>query len=144
MWDNNIAIAGNVGRDPELRFLASGKAVANFSVAISGGKDRDGNERETTWIEVTCWDKLAENVSESLTKGMRVSVQGRIAEDKWETDSGEKRSKTKVIADDVAASLKWATVEVNRVERFSAEDGGTRAAATRRAPAPPHPDEEPF
>lgn len=115
-WDNTIAFVGNVGSDPDYKVTNSGAAVCSFRVAVPQGKDKD-----PAWVEVTCWETLAENVMESVTKGARVAVQGRLTEDRWEDkNTGDKRSKVKVIADDVALSLKWATGSVQRTERQDA------------------------
>jgi single-strand DNA-binding protein len=129
--DNSVTIAGNLGDDPELRFTPTGLAVAQFSVAVYGGKDKPSD-----WFDVTCWEKLAENVAESCVKGGRVTVYGRITQDRWEDkETGQKRSKVKIVADDVALSLKWDPAEARRVEREKPAD---RRAAVQ------HPDEEPF
>lgn len=130
-WDNTVGFVGNVGADPDIRFVSSGKAVCSLRVAIPQGKDK-----ESAWVEVTCWDTLAENVAESVRKGDRVAVQGRITEDKWEDkNTGDKRSKVKIIADDVALSLKYATGEARRTERSTAP--ATSGGGYRQ-------DEEPF
>ena len=123
--DNNVTISGNAGREPELRFTPSGQAVANFGVAVSRRwMNRQTNEWEeaTSWIDVTCWGQLAENVAESVGRGTRVTVAGRLDQRSWETDNGDKRSKVEIVADDVAVSLKWATASVQRNERRG--DGG--------------------
>ena len=112
--DNTITISGNLTRDPELKFLGSGRAVADLSVAVNR-KDKDGNE-STSFIDVTAWQTLAENVAESLTRGARVIVTGRLEQQTWEDKDGGKRSKLVLIADDVAPSLKWATAAVTKVE----------------------------
>ncbi len=122
--DNNVTISGNAGREPELRFTPSGQAVANFGVAVSRRwMNRQTNEWEeaTCWIDVTCWGQLAENVAESVGRGTRVTVAGRLDQRSWETDNGDKRSKVEIVADDVAISLKWATATAQRNERG---DGG--------------------
>lgn len=155
--DNNVTVSGNLGRDPELRFTPSGKAVASFSIAVYAGKDRDAD-----WFDVTVWngnyDLLAENVSESLSKGDRVTVSGRIVQDRWEDPDGQKRTKVKIVADDVSASMKRASLGIQRNERRSAPlDENERDAYADVPPAgygappptaPPggfdYPDEEPF
>lgn len=131
--DNTWSGSGNLGNDPDLRYTGSGLAVCSFSVAVYEGKDKP-----SSWYDVTCWDKLAENVAESVGKGDRVTIVGRLTQDKWETDSGEKRSKVKIIADDVSVSLKWATATVSRVERA---EGNTNRAPAKSRPAPV---DEPF
>ena len=124
--DNNVTISGNAGREPELRFTPSGQAVANFGVAVSRRwQNRQTNEWEeaTSWIDVTCWGQLAENVAESVGRGTRVTVAGRLDQRSWETDNGDKRSKVEIVADDVSISLKWATATPQRNER--SDSGGT-------------------
>lgn len=128
--DNTITISGNLTRDPELKFLGSGTAVADLSVAVNR-KDKDGNE-STSFIDVTAWQTLAENVAESLTRGARVIVTGRLEQQTWEDKDGGKRSKLVLIADDVAPSLKWATAAV------------TKGEATNRQPATVGASSDPF
>ena len=118
-FDNTVTVVGNITRDPELRFTPSGAAVANFGLAWNR-KGRDGEEI-VSFFDVTAWNQLAENASESLSKGMRVVVYGRLDQRSWESGEGERRSKVEIIADDIAPSLKWATAEVTRNER---RDGG--------------------
>ena len=114
-YDNSLTIIGNATRDPELRYTASGAAVCSFSVAWNR-KDQEGAD-VASFFDVTCWRDLAEHVSESVTKGMRVIVYGRIEQESWTTDDDEKRTKVKVIADDVAPSLKWVTVSATKAEK---------------------------
>jgi len=121
---NSCTLVGNVTRDPELRFTQAGLAVANFSIAVNR---RWQNQLTKEWDEkvsffdVTCWQQLAENVAESLTRGMRVVVAGRLEQRSWETDTGDKRNKIEIVADLVAPSLEWATVVVTKNEK---RDGG--------------------
>lgn len=153
--DNNVVITGNVTRDPELRFTPSGQAVANFSVAVNRRwQNRQTQEWEeaTSFFDVTCWAQLAENVSESLMRGTRVTVTGRLDQRSWETPEGDKRSKVEIVADDVAPSLKWATAQMTKNERrgggdFGGGGGGRPQAAPAPAPASSGSydlDEEPF
>ncbi len=150
-FDNTITVVGNITRDPELRFTPSGAAVANFGVAWNK-KGQDGKEDEVSFFDVTCWRNLAENVSESLTKGSRVVVYGRLEQRSWQTNDGDKRSKVEIIADDVAPSLKWASAEIRRNEfrgdGGNAGGGGGGGGAPRPAANQPPPaydmDEEPF
>ncbi len=144
-FDNNVVIVGNVTRDPELRFTPSGAAVCNFGIAWNQ-KDRDGNET-AHFFDVACWRQLAENVSESLSKGSRVVVYGRLDYRTWEGQGGEKRSKVEIVADEVSPSLRWASAEISRNER-SDSSGGSQGGGMRSVPStePPayNPDEEPF
>lgn len=135
--DNTVTVTGNAGAEPELRFTQSGLAVASFSIAVYEGKDKD-----SSWYDVTCWDQLAENATESIQKGTRVTVVGRLTQDKWETDDGQKRSKVKIIADDVSISLKWATAQPQRTERDEAKPAKKPAGKPR--PQRNYADEEPF
>ncbi len=112
MQSNTLTVVGNVGDDPELRFTSSGTALAKFSLAVYAGKDKD-----SAWFDVTVWGQLAENVAESVTKGQRVMVLGRLEQQRWETPQGDKRSKVAIVADDVGPSLQWATAQVAKVER---------------------------
>lgn len=141
MADCDLTIAGTLGRDPELRFTPGGQGLATFSVAVSRrwqDKDKEWQEK-TTWINVTAWGQLGENCASSLHKGSRVVCKGRLEEDEWEDkQTGEKRRAMKMIADEVAASLKWATVDIHRIEREQGDSGRTRTKGPRPR------DEEPF
>ncbi len=105
-------IAGNVARDPEMRFIGQGnQAKAVFSVAVNRRwQNRQTQEWEeaTSFFDVVCWGPLAENVTENVTKGRRVVVTGRLDQRTWETD-GNRRSKVEIVADEVALSLKFAS-----------------------------------
>ena len=125
MADSTVTVVGNVTRDPEMRFTAGGAGVASFGVAVSRRfKKGDAWEEQTSFLDVTCWRDLAENVVDALTKGTRVIVTGRLEQRSWESDSGEKRSKVEIVADEVGPSLRWATATVNRNERRQGNDYG--------------------
>ena len=114
-----IELEGNLVADPELRFTASGKAVANFRVACSERKKQgdewvDGDE---CFLDCSIWDKAAENLTESLTVGAKVIVTGRLRQRSYETNNGEKRTVYEVKCDSVGPSLRNATAKVNRAER---------------------------
>lgn len=150
-FDNTVTVVGNITRDPELRFTPSGAAVATFGLAWNR-KGRDGEEI-VSFFDVTAWNQMAENVSESLTKGMRVVVYGRLEQRSWESQDGDRRSKVEIIADEVAPSLRWATAEVQRNERRDGDGGGFGGSrgggggggrATSNEPPPYDPNEEPF
>ena len=152
--DNTVTITGNATRDPELRFTPSGQAVTSFGVAVNRRwQNRQTQEWEeaTSFIDVTCWAQLAENVAESVGRGARVTVHGRLEQRSWETPDGDKRSKVEIVADDVAASLRWATVQITKNERSTqggaGSGGGGGGASSRAVPNQPpdydH-DEEPF
>jgi single-strand DNA-binding protein len=117
--DNTVTLIGNLTDDPELRFTPNGAAVANFRLAVTP-RVRQGDtwtDGETSFFRINCWRALAENVTESLSKGARAIVIGRLRMRSWETDAGEKRSVVEVEADEVAPSLKWATAQVKRGNR---------------------------
>jgi single-strand DNA-binding protein len=156
---NTVTIVGNATREPELRFTASGQAVATFGVAVNRRWQNRNNEWEesTSFFDVTCWAQLAENVAESIPKGGRVVVTGRLDQRSWETQEGDKRSKVEIVADDVAPSLRWATAQITKNERREgggdgggyAGGGGGGGGSSRPAPEPAggggyDPDEEPF
>jgi len=120
--DNQITVVGNLTDDPELRYTANGAAVANFTVAHSTRiRDAAGNwsDGETSFFRVNVWRALAENAAESLTRGTRVVVTGRLRQRSWENQEGEKRSMIEIEADDVGPSLKWATAKVEKTSRSS-------------------------
>jgi single-strand DNA-binding protein len=116
MADTTTTIVGNLTEDPELRFAPNGVAVANFTVAVTPRvKDGDGwRDGETSFFRCTAWRSLAENLAESLTKGTRIVVQGRLQQRSWETPEGERRSVVEVQVDEAGPSLRWATATVER------------------------------
>jgi len=126
--DTQITIAGNLVDDPELRFTPAGQPVARFRVASTPRfLDKNTNEwKDGDSLFLTCnvWRQAAENVAESLTRGMRVIVSGRLRQRSYETKEGEKRTVYEVEVDDVGPSLKNASAKVNRVARSGAGDGG--------------------
>ncbi|WP_151529719.1 MULTISPECIES: single-stranded DNA-binding protein [Corynebacterium] len=126
--DTPITIVGNLVADPELRFTPSGAAVANFRVASTPrrynsqtGQWEDG---EALFLQCNVWRQAAENVAESLTKGMRVIVNGRLRQRTFDTREGERRTVFEVEVDEVGPSLKYATASVNRVQRGQGGQGG--------------------
>jgi single-strand DNA-binding protein len=155
---NNIDLVGNITRDPELRYTPGGMAVATFGLAVNFRRqNRQTNEWEerTSFFDVVCWGSLGENVSETLGKGTRVMVVGRLEQRSWETQDGDKRSRVEVIADEVGPSLRWATADVTKNDRRPGSDfggsggssgprsGGGRPASNNEPPAYDY-DEEPF
>lgn len=110
---NSVTVVGNVTRDPELRFTSAGLAVCNFSVASNRrwmNKSTNDWEEKVSFFDVTVWADHGQNVAESVLKGDRVVVTGRMEQRSWETETGDKRSKVEIVADVVAVSLEWATV----------------------------------
>ena len=127
MSTTTATITGNLSRDPELRYTAGGKAVASLGIAVgSRHKNAQGvwEDGETSFYDVTCWDTLAENVCESLTKGSRVIVVAGKAPELREYDKrdGTKGSSLEVTADEVGPSLKWASARVVKGERRPQSD----------------------
>jgi single-strand DNA-binding protein len=138
---NTVVLVGNVTRDPELRFTPSGQATATFGLAVNRRwQNRQTQEWEeaTSFFDIVCWREMAENAAESLTRGARVLVTGRLDQRSWETSDGEKRSKVEVVADEIGPSLRWATAQVTKNERRS--PSGEAQAAPPRAAAPREPD----
>ncbi|MEE6271978.1 single-stranded DNA-binding protein [Georgenia wangjunii] len=123
-----ITVVGNLTADPELRFTPSGAAVASFTVASTPRTfDRQSNEwkdGETLFMRCSVWREAAENVAESLSKGMRVLVQGRLVQRSFETREGEKRTVVEMQVDEVAPSLRYATAKVTRTQRGGGGGGG--------------------
>ena len=155
MADNTVTVIGNVTRDPELRFTPSGQAIATFGLAVNRrwqNRQTQEWEENVSFFDVTCWAQLGQNVADTLVKGSRAIVTGRLEQRSWETDQGDKRSKVEIIADEVGPSLRWATAEITRNERTGPSDGGQGggggSAAPRpvanQAPAGYDPNEEPF
>jgi len=160
--DNSVTLVGNVTRDPELRFTNTGQANVTFGLAVNRRwQNRQTQEWEeaTSFFDVVCWREMAENVSETITRGARVMVAGRLEQRSWETQEGDRRSKVEVVADEIGPSLRWATAQITKNERRGPGDGSPRGGARQAAPAPqsqpqPQPaadagggygfDEEPF
>jgi single-strand DNA-binding protein len=113
--DNQTTIAGNLVEDPELRFTNNGTPVTN----LQDGEWRDG---DTSFFKVNVWRGQAEHLADSLAKGDRVMVTGRLRQRSWETPEGEKRSVAEIEADEVGASLKFATAKVERAPERAASD----------------------
>ncbi len=153
MADNTVTVVGNVTRDPELRFTNSGQATASFGLAVNRrwqNRQTQEMEEQVSFFDVVCWREMAENVSESLTKGSRVVVTGRLEQRSWDDkNTGDKRSKIEIVADEVAPSLRWATAQVTRNERRDGDGGGRPAPRPAAAGNQPSSggygyDEEPF
>lgn len=139
MTPSTVTIIGNLTRDPELRFTQSGRPVSSFSVAVNKRKRNEAGEWEDAgadFFNVTAWGSLGENLANSLEKGTRVIVTGRLVQRQWETDQGDKRTAVEIVAEAAGPDMTWATAKVDKV--------------TRRHPdQPPHPaeydpGEEPF
>ena len=148
-------IIGNLTNDPELRFTPSGSAVANFTVASTPKTfDRNSNEwkdGETLFMRCAAWKEMGENVAESLTKGMRVVVTGRLKSRSYDTKEGEKRTVIELEVDEIGPSLKYANAKVNRTQRngnssgFQAQPSGFGQSTAQEDPwATPNREEVPF
>lgn len=136
--ENTITLVGNITEDPELRFTPSGRPVANFTVAVNRRwKDPDGQWQDKLdgFFRCSCWADMAENAAESLKKGTRVVVVGRLQQRSWEDDSGNKRSAVEVQVDEVAPSLRWASAMVQKSERGGARGGNDWSGGGRWSPA---------
>jgi single-strand DNA-binding protein len=127
MADNTVTLVGNVTDDPELRFTPTGRPVANFTVAVNKRfKDNDGQwqDRLDGFFRCNCWADMAENVAESLTKGTRIVVTGRLQQRQWEDNDGNKRSAFEIQVDEVGPSLRWATASVQKSQRSGGQSQG--------------------
>ncbi len=113
---NNITILGNLTRDPELRFTPSGSPVVNFGVAVNRRWQNSLGEwqEETSYVDIVAWRSLAENCAESLKKGDRVIINGRLQMRSWETVDGQTRNKIEIVARVIAPSLEWATAAITK------------------------------
>ena len=132
--DTNLTMIGNLVNDPELRFTPSGAAVAKFTVASTPRYlDKNTNEwkdGDSLFLQCQIWRQAAENVAESLTKGMRVIVSGRLKQRSYETKEGEKRTVFEVEVDEVGPSLRNATAKVTKAQRSGGTGGFSAPAAT--------------
>ncbi len=120
MPENTVTLCGNAVRDGELTFSNSGTAIVSFGVAINTRKKNaagDWEDGEPQFYDVKAFGQTAENIAETVVRGMRVIVTGRLNFSQWETKDGDKRSRVEVVADEVGASLKWATAEVTKTSR---------------------------
>jgi len=135
MADTFVTIAGNCVVDPELKFANSGNAVLSFAVAVTGRRKNESTglweNGDTSFFDVVCFGKLAENVADSISKGKRVIVYGSLKQSSWEKD-GQKRSKIELVAEEVGPSLKWESV-------MASPPSGARPAKTPRVV-----EEDPF
>ena len=126
--DTTITVVGNLTADPELRFTPSGAAVANFTVAstprIFDRQSGDWKDGEALFLRCSIWREAAENVAESLTRGSRVIVTGRLKQRSFETREGEKRTVMEVEVEEIGPSLKYATAKVNKASRGGGGGGG--------------------
>src|SRR6202142_252224 len=116
-YDNTVVLVGNVTRDPELRFTPNGQATTSFGLAVNRrwqNRQTQEWEEQTSFFDVVCWREMAENVSESITRGAQVMVAGRLEQRSWETQEGDRRSKVEVVADEIGPSLRWAPAQITK------------------------------
>ena len=156
MSGNSVTVVGNLTRDPELRYTPAGAATCQFGLAVNRRwQNRQTSEWEeaTSFFNVVAWREMAENAGESLAKGARVIVTGRLEQRSWETPDGEKRSVVEIVADEIGPSLRWATAAITKNERRSGDGGGGFSGgggggggggSSRPVQNEPYPDEEPF
>jgi single-strand DNA-binding protein len=133
---NHITITGKVGQDPELRYTAAGMAILNFSVADTYGKDE---KKKTTWHDITVFNKLAENVANTIGKGSTVIIVGRYEQEEFTKKDGTKGKGFKIIADEVGASCRWNAWVQDNTEQTMAKIGQTFPSSREMLV-----DEEPF
>src|ERR671916_732384 len=120
MADNTVTLVGNVTDEPELRFTPSGRPVANFTVAVNRRfKNNEGNweDKLDGFFRCSCWADMAENAADTLKKGTRVLVIGRLNQRSWEDQQGNRRSAVEVQVDEVGPSLKWARANITKTSR---------------------------
>ena len=149
MAANSVTLIGNMVDDPELRFTPSGVAMAKVRIAVNRRYQRQGEwQEETSFFSGTLWRDAAENAAESLQKGMRVIVTGRLEQRSWETAEGEKRSVVEVAIDEMGPSVRWATAVVTKSPRT--DSFSSSPSPSPSAPAAPvarddwGPEEAPF
>ncbi len=129
MQDNTMILVGNLTDDPEVRFTATGTAVANFTIASTSRVfDKDASEwrdGDTLFMRCTVWQQSAENLADSLTKGARVIVSGRLRQQSFKTREGEKRTSVELVVDEIGVSLRYTTVTVTKNTRSSTSGSTT-------------------
>lgn len=147
---NSVTLVGNLVDDPELRFTPAGVAVAKLRLAVNRRWQDQAQQwqEETSFFTGSCWREAAENVAESLQKGARVIVVGRLQQRSWETEQGEKRSVVEIQIDEIGPALRWATAQVTKTPRTGGEwsDNNSKTAAVPVAVGKEEygPDETPF
>jgi single-strand DNA-binding protein len=149
--ENNVTLIGNLVDDPELRFTPSGVAMAKIRLAVNRRwRGQDGEWQESTsFFTGTIWREQAEQVAESLQKGARVILSGRLEQRSWETQEGDKRSVVEIQIDEIGPSLRWATATVSKTQRQGGDWSNDKKSDSTPAPVPVAredfgPDEAPF
>jgi single-strand DNA-binding protein len=131
MNNSTLTIVGNVTREPEIRFTGSGLASINFSVAVNRripGRNGEPGTETVSFFNVVAYGSLAENINESVRKGTRVIVTGRLDQRTWDSPAGEKRTTYELVADEAGTALRWASVKVERPERAYPTESDMRSA----------------
>ena len=129
--ENQVTIVGNLVDDPELRYTPNGAAVCKIRVAVNRRfKDESGQwkDGETSYFTVNAWRSLAENAAETLTRGQRAIITGRLQQRSWETQEGDKRNVVEIEADELGPSLRWATAKVEKTSRGGGGGSGDWSA----------------
>lgn len=145
MADNTVTLVGNVTDDPELRFTPSGRPVANFTVAVNRRyKNNEGNweDKLDGFFRCSCWADMAENAADTLKKGTRVVVVGRLNQRSWEDGEGNRRSAVEVQVDEVGPSLRWARANVTKASKGSGSSGGFQQQSGGAPQQQPQPQEQ--
>ena len=123
MQDNTMTVVGNLTDEPEMRFTSTGTAVANFTIASTARVfDKEASEwrdGDTLFLRCVAWQQSAENLADSLTKGTRVIVSGRLRQRSFETREGEKRTTAELVVDEIGVSLRYARVQITKTTRTS-------------------------
>ncbi len=132
--ENVVTLVGNITDDPELRFTPGGAAVANFTVAVNRrqpGQNGGWEDKLDGFFRCNCWREMAENVAETLQKGTRVVLVGRLQQRSWEDGEGNRRSTIEVQVDEIGPSLRWATAQVQKSSRSGGEGRGSQGWGNR-------------
>ena len=141
MADNIITVSGNLTREPELRFTASGKAVAGFGLAVNRRFQQNGEwvDAPPQFFNVTAWDRLGEHCAQTFGKGDRAVVTGRLEVREYDGQDGNKRQSIDIIADDVSVSLKYATATIQRMAKADSTADAPAGTGTPRPASTPSP-----
>ncbi|MDN6350093.1 MAG: single-stranded DNA-binding protein [Yaniella sp.] len=135
-----VTIIGNLAGDPELRWTASGHAVANFTIAQTPRSYDKTTQQyvddETLWVRASVWRDVAENVAETLSKGIRVIAHGRLKARSFETKEGQQRTNWELDVDEIGPSLRWSTAQVNRTPKQGGQQSGNAGQFNQQAPPP--------
>jgi single-strand DNA-binding protein len=146
--ENAITVIGNLTKDPDLRYTQSGVAVASLSVAVNrrirNSDTGDWEDRLDGYFDISIWRDHAENVAESLKKGDRVLVMGRLTKRSYTDRDGQERWVTEIEADEICPSLRWARAQVSRVARGSGSSPRPVGGGAPPPPEPPTTDDVPF